>query len=166
MYLQTGTTQIFLFFLLALLAQGCSTYRAPCSAYIQSREYQTAPDHKAIAQYFDRETKQPPGRLGDVSNECWYISEADSREVAGLAVLEACNNGLRELDKFTKWNCELVAEGNQYTFTEKLRLLEEEERSPSYANQREIPMHVNQSHQGSNNENRTSTRSPRSKDKN
>ena len=156
MYLQTRTTRAYLFLLLALLAQGCSTYRIPCSPHILTQGYQAAPDYKAIAQYIDRETNWPPSRLGDISTECWYISEADSREGASLAFLEACNNSLQELDKFTEWNCELVVEGNQFSFAEKARILKKEELSRSYANRNGGTVYVESHRTGPDNESRNS----------
>jgi hypothetical protein len=104
--------------------------------------YQTGPDYKAIAQYFDRETKQPPARLGDISEECFYISEAETQEAASLGVLDACNSSLRELGKFTIWNCQLVVEGNLLTFSETARLLTIYEAQHSQANRRSVSPQV------------------------
>ena len=163
MYLQTRTTRASLLLLIVLFAQGCATHRIPCSPFILTQDYQAAPDHKAIAQYMDRDTNWPPSRLGDISSECWYISKAASQEDASLAVLAACNNSLQELDKFTQWNCELVTEGDKITFAEKARILYKEELSVSYANRNNRPVFVEPSHQGPDNEVRSKAVGPKGK---
>ena len=109
---------------LAFLIQGCATPNRSCSGYTKSPDYQSAPNFKAIAQYFDRETVQPPAQLEDMQTECWYITRADTQNAANSSALEACEDSLRNMEKFTDWNCLLVAEGNEITLAEKARLVE------------------------------------------
>lgn len=114
-----------LLFAIAVISQGCATYdHRSCSGYTNSPDYQSAPDFKAIAQYFDRESVQPPAQLEDMQTECWYITAADSQKAANSSALEACENSLQEMGKFTDWNCQLVAEGLEITLAEKARLVE------------------------------------------
>jgi hypothetical protein len=115
--------------LLIALTQACASqhYSQSCAVFIKHSDYFDAADHKAIAQYFDRESGKPQGHQKGVVSECWFMTEAESQEYASQRAVEACDESLQEIDRFTDWNCLLVAEGNEITFAEKARLAQSNE---------------------------------------
>jgi hypothetical protein len=89
---------------------------------VENQFYMEAPNYKAVAMYFDRETQHPPSSLNEDPNECWWQVEADTQETANSSVLEACGKSLVDRGKVEDWQCLLVVEGDQITQLESERL--------------------------------------------
>jgi hypothetical protein len=113
-----------LLFSIVLLTQACATYDRSCAGFYKSQEYLAASDRKAIAQYFDQKSNQPPNQANDTTSECWFITDAKSPEDARLGVLEACNTSLEALGKESAWNCQIVVDGSEITLAERTRMAE------------------------------------------
>ena len=154
MHAITGNIRIVLLILGVSFIHGCAANRPPCSSYRVSHDYLAATDHKAIAQYFDRESSQPPRQMQDEYTECWYISDADTPEAASQDVLEACNNSLHEVDKFTEWSCRLVVEGSELSPAERVRLHEIASRRFANARRMSDPIYTGPANTGARHQDR------------